>query len=306
MATPTPRISWSPEGGRLLVSQAGEVRTFDLDTAEERLLAGDGYFDARWLENGGVVAWGGEVVRFTIHGDPYGGLLPSREVLDQGSLSREGRVMVLARGRHGLGVDLGDETRYRDVKLDLRVGPMIVVISEDGDAVAMSYQMGASKRARQGAARGWLVAALSVTDDCSASTVLHDVRIEDAGPAPQMAFAFDRRAKRLAVIGTTTDDDCGVLRLGREREDVRMSGRGSGSAVALDARGMIAAYAVGGGKVRVDYLDPANVGPKVVQVVDSLSIDTDLSDITALAFDATSRMIACVSAANAVEIVPVL
>lgn len=80
---------------------------------------------------------------------------------------------------------------------------------------------------------------------------------------------------------------------------------GGAQAVALDDRGLVAAYATGPA-IRLDYLDAAATGPRLVAVTESLAIDIELAEITALAFDPTSRMIACVSSTNAVDIVPVL
>lgn len=299
------RLSWSPDGDRLLAVQDGEIRVFDLASAEDRRLPGRGYFDARWLANGGVIASDrpGRLVRFTLHGEPYDAELelPAMAPRSIGCLSREGRVMALAGSQYGIWFELANDLRYRSLSVE-SIAPAFVTLADDATHVAATYQIPAWRRIGRAAARGWLVAAIDVFVEPPIGTVLLDRRRVEEGEAPSLVFAFDRKARRIGVAG----DERGVFRLAGDGALDAPPDTDRAHAVALDERGQIAAYALDAGAVRIDYLDPATSGPRRVAVVDAMTIATDLGEIRALAFDPTSRMIACLSPANAIEIVPVL
>jgi hypothetical protein len=58
-------------------------------------------------------------------------------------------------------------------------------------------------------------------------------------------------------------------------------------------------------RLRVDYLEPGVKRVSRIAILDALWIDSDLDDIVALAFDRTSRRIACRGASGSIDIVPV-
>ena len=98
----------------------------------------------------------------------------------------------------------------------------------------------------------------------------------------------------------------GVIRLDREGP-YPLAGPGGARAVALDDRGVLAAYAYATGdkRLRVDYLSRYVRGAPVVEISDTLWIDPDAGELVALAFAPDSRRIACVDASGAIDVVPV-
>jgi hypothetical protein len=122
-----------------------------------------------------------------------------------------------------------------------------------------------------------------------------------------IGFAFDHGGRRIATTHPERFPALGVLDLGVPGDRIRAHA-GAIRAVALDARGMIAAYAhadtASAGRLQFDFLEPEARGGSV-GVESTLAFDPDLPDVIALGFDPHSRWLACLASDGAIEIVPV-
>ena len=180
------------------------------------------------------------------------------------------------------------------------------ILSSDGKLVAIAYETKAEAdyRYRREAGRGWVVF----------DTIENELTDRQWLPMPQLhaqvALAFCGKSKRLAIATPDVGISVGAIRVGRDEKYPR-SHLGGARAVALDDRGVLAAYAYPKSiteaprRLRVDYLEPGAKGGAAITILDTLWIDPAIDDIVALAFDAKSRRIACVDATGRLDIVPV-
>ena len=136
-----------------------------------------------------------------------------------------------------------------------------------------------------------------------------ETRVRGRVNAPQL-FAFDFAGKRLAHAVPDEGPSWGVVELESEAREVARTVPGGALAVALDRGGSLAAYAYAKppegarGRLRIDYLSPADSGAATVEAIDTLSIEPELPDVIALAFSRDSRQLACLASTGAIEIVP--
>ena len=303
----TNRIEWSLDGKHLASCVAGVLRVHDLAGAST-ILDGPDLLDARWhgdalvgIDRHGTLRWyrdggGTEPVRI------------SRVMLAHASIARD-RDVVLAIAAHATEiVTFEDKTVWTLDRYKHAVGVFedrtSAALSPDGAIVAIGYETRAaanySYERREG--RGWLV--IDTAKD----------RVVDRSWSPTrrslapLGFAFDAKRKRLAIASPEAGTTIGMLRIDRDDKYARTH-LGGARAVALDDRGVLAAYAyppgVGERRLRVDYLEPGAKGGSAIAIVDTLWIDPALDDIVAVAFDRQSRRIACIDAKARVDVVPV-
>ena len=178
-------------------------------------------------------------------------------------------------------------------------GPTTVALSGDGSRVAVAYDT-------DQAGRG--IAVWDVDDE-----KLLD-RTWAAQPIEREAMAkveLDLTGKRL-VTGVP---EVGVASLGAIRinagEIYPRNLPGGVSAVAIELRGQLAAYAYrevppgARGRLRFDYLSQNAKGPVAVEILDTQTLEVELPDIAAMAFSRDRRRLACLASTGAIEIVPV-
>lgn len=326
MTAAIPRIQWAASGDRLLTCLAGVPRMHGVDGALERELGAD-YLDARWLDGGGVIAVDryGHAERFTMHGAPYG-----REPHD--STWRYARAAIDARGLRVALVSDHDDVVVATTERERRIawrfdrwdfglqpesGRTTVCLSEDGAMLALGYETRAweSGADRVASGRGFLVIALDTAPDPERShreraraSVVDRYWYECVRDDAFTRFAFDAGPrKRLAIATPEREPGFGTIRLDAGELYPRAH-LGGARAVALDGRGLLAAFAyptgVGERRLRVDYLAPRAKGPVIVELADTLWLDPDCEPV-ALAFDPDGRRIACLAADGGVEVVPV-
>ncbi|HEU0037311.1 MAG TPA: hypothetical protein VFQ53_42160 [Kofleriaceae bacterium] len=311
---PVPRIEWSWTNDRLLTCHAGRLRMFDAEGTAVRDVGAGRYLDARWLDGGGLLAMTslGLAERFTMHGESYGEPLPVGPLrFTHASLdARAERALLIA--THGaLSVTLTSVERrtvwqFREYRYNVQseIGRTTAALSEDGARVAIGTETRAWESGRERIASGRGVLVIAIDDDETVDRFWYECARDEA----PLRFAFDAGPRRrLAIAAPEREDGFGTLRLGAGEVYPRTH-RGGARAVALDGRGLLAAFAyptgVGERRLRVDYLVPKTKGPVVVEITDTLWLDPDCEPI-ALAFDRDSRRIACLAADGGVEVVPV-
>jgi hypothetical protein len=122
---------------------------------------------------------------------------------------------------------------------------------------------------------------------------------------------LDLTGKRLVTaVPEVGVPSLGAIRIGTgEIYPRRMPG--GVSAVAIELRGQLAAYAFrevppgARGRLRFDYLSPNAKGDVVVEILDTQTLEVELPDIAAMAFSRDRRRLACLASTGAIEIVPV-
>jgi len=189
-------------------------------------------------------------------------------------------------------------------------GARSAVLAPDGAALAISYATLPGDPRPPG--RGWIVLAVDATkpgEQVAFKELDRHWLQTSAEPGPTL-FAFDARAARMIHASPETTPHVGAIRIGKQRKDparYTTAHPGGAHAIALDPRGIIAAYAYPDAprRVRVDYLDPADAELSMIEVLETLTIDPALPDVAALAFSPDSHAIACLSRSGAIEIVPV-
>jgi len=178
-------------------------------------------------------------------------------------------------------------------------GPRTVALSGDGSRVAIAYDT-------VEAGRG--VAVWDVDDE-----KLLD-RTWAAQPIDREASAkleLDLTGKRMiAAVPEVGVGSLGAIRIDTGEIYPRRL-LGGVSAVAIELRGQLAAYAyrevpVGArGRLRFDYLSPNAKGDVAVEILDTQTLEHELPDIAAMAFSRDRRRLACLASTGAIEIVPV-
>ena len=303
-----PRVEWAPDGARLLSCARGELALHAPDGTRRRIGDAFVWYDARWRSDGTIAALDDHsIVRsYTLHGEPYVDEVPSnlRPSHGAGALSPGGVGLVMV-GQNGLAVTVGPRTVTAGGDLNGKLGD--AVLSVDGARVAVGYATEAWGQGDPG--RGWAVFDLRPQRRPASSYYReppppiidrnwYAVPLRDA----PMRLAFDAKARRLAIATPEPEAMYGVIRLGVEAP--QRTHDGGAVAVALDGRGIVAAYVYPPNRLRVDYLAQGVKGPANVEIVDTLWIESDLAPV-AIALDADARRIACLGADGAVEIVPV-
>jgi hypothetical protein len=223
---------------------------------------------------------------------------------DAGALSPGGVGLVMV-DQSGMAVTVGPRTVRAGGDLDGKLGD--AVLSADCTRVAVGYATEAWGQGDPG--RGWAVFDLRPQRRPASSyyreppppiidRTWYAVPLRDL----PMRLALDTKARRLAIATPEPEAMYGVIRLGVEGP--QRTHDGGAVAVALDRRGIVAAYVYPPNRLRVDYLAQGVKGPANVEIVDTLWIQSDLAPV-AIALDADARRIACLGADGAVEIVPV-
>jgi len=315
---PAPRVEWAPDGTRLLVCIGGTIAIHAEGGALQRVAAPAGFLDARWRSDGTIVGLDsyGVLRSFTMHGALYTAEPPppprdAQTTFSAGALSGDGATCVVI---DDINVHVrSGQRRWRfsehDYGINSEPGRYSAALSADGKLLALGYQTrAATARWSIQSGRGWLVLdmvpprrpASSYYYEPPAQVVdrgWYEVAVSDGA----LRFAFDGKARRLAIAAPERELGFGVVRVGVG--EAKRAHAGGAVAVAVDERGILAGYAVAG-RVRVDYLAPQLKGPAVVELLDTLWIDPDRAPV-ALALDRAGRRIACLAADGAVEIVPV-
>ncbi|MBA3502423.1 MAG: hypothetical protein M4D80_17585 [Myxococcota bacterium] len=304
------RIDWSYDGRELLTCGGGTLRRHTLDGAST-IVDGPDVLDARWRGDGSIIA----IDRYnTIRTHRDGAMLES---------PREYQLVLtnawIAESEWYLGMNVGQlfvasfdgRPRWRLDAYKHEVGQMedrtSAAISDDGKLVAIGYETRAyanySWQRKEG--RGWAV--VQTYEDKVLDRSWHATK---RAPSAPQHLAFDASGRRLVFATPESGPAAGAIRIDRDDKYPR-DHLGGARAAALDRKGILAVYAypktieAAQRRLRVDYLEPGAKGPSKIAVVETLWIDPDLEDIVALAFDRTSRRIACLDASGAIDVVPV-
>lgn len=308
MFASAPRVEWAPDGARLLTCARGELVLHALHGARRRIGDAFVWYDARWRSDGTIAALDehGILRSSTMHGEPYADAMPSnlRPSFTAGAIAPGGGAFVLL-GPGTMRVVVGPRAVHVGEGIGGKRGHAI--LSADGTRLAVGYATEPRGQADPG--RGWAVLDLRPQRRPASSyyyeppppivdRAWYAVPLRDL----PMRLAFDAKARRLAIATPEPEPTYGVIRVGGEAP--QRTHDGGAVAVALDGRGVVAAYAYPPNRLRVDYLPPQVKGPANVEIVDTLWIESDLAPV-ALALDAEARRIACLGADGAVEIVPV-
>jgi len=300
-----------------------------------------GYLDARWLSDGRIVAVDelGMPVQFTMHGVQYGDPVPSPNPCHQlyADVAVSGKAYVtIDEWRPVVCSTAPDHPRLwsywsqsNRCGLPSQASIRSAALAADGRRLALGYQ-GAEES-------GWVVIELSPPEQPERSGTWREevidrgaIALEDGPEWRPLAFAFDRAGRRLAILLPERQvSGIGVIRLGapgaeprepREMREMRETREpremretramlGGATSVALDERGVRAAYAYPAGaseaRLRVDYLAPATKGPRVVESHDTVWLEPDIGELCALAFEPGGHRIACLGEDGRVAVVPV-
>jgi hypothetical protein len=314
-----PRIDWAPDDDALVSYHVRTVQLHDRDGRATRELAHERSYDVRWCDDGHIIVLDDRgSVTFTRDGvlanqTNYRTGLKSPQAA---SLSSDGGRYVALTDREIFVVQLGFVSGTREqleqiwtfharsygVSLGDRSDQIAVEISPNGKLVAIGYTSQDGVAGRVG--RGWLVIELATDQFLQRAWIKPETRVGRA-----QRFAFDVAGTRLAHAVPDLGDTWGVTNL--DADAFARTVPGGAHAVALDRGGQLAAYAYpktppgARGRLRVDYLSPAQATTGTVEVLDTLSIDPELPDLVAIAFSHDSRQLACLASTGAIEIVPV-
>lgn len=281
----------------------GAVRLHDANGRAMRDLAHLNCLDARWLDDGRILAldnrgtqtWNrGGVLVDQRNISPRVGARPQTSAA---CLAGDGSRFVALTEREIFVAAIDGERVWRFNPSHVGRQDAVATranLGNTGKLVAIGYDTGRIGRVNP---RSWVV----IDVDSQQIVDRIDLARTDDG-APTM-FEFDRADKRGAHPG-------GVVRLGRGDNDRLLRSNGA-RAIALDDRGVIAVYgfsvAPSGapGRLRIDYLAPDAKGPPEIDVVDTLWLDPDVATIAAIAFSADSHGLACLGGDGSVDVVPV-
>jgi hypothetical protein len=210
--------------------------------------------------------------------------------------------------------DFHDHTRwtYRPDDYDVHASsPVHVALAPTGARLAFAHATLPDDKRPSG--RGWIVIAVdtAATDAVVARPSGRKPNLDRhwlqtrAEPGPTV-FAFSADGARMIHASPESTPHVGAIRIGKDRAYTETH-PGGAHAIALDARGIIAAYAYPDAprRFRIDYLDPEDSQASMIDVIDSLYIEPSLPDVAALAFSPDSHAIACLAKTGAIEIVPV-
>jgi hypothetical protein len=300
-----PRVDWSPSG-ELLTVVDGTLRI------GERVVDGPDVRDARWRADGFVWIDARGVYRIERDGEVETIGEPLRKIVFA-AIAAVDKTLVVAHydrpGTPGFGMMIDVIAGNTAWRFDpwkhggASIGDITSrAISGDGRFVAIGYENPAvadfNYSRKQG--RGFMVI------DTRTDTVCDRTWWEASRELRAMHLALDGKGKRVAFAQPETQPAIGAMRIKRDENYVR-NHAGGACAVAIDDKGVLAAYAYPKGerRVRVDYLAPGADGPSEIALRDTLWIEPDCGDIVALAFDRKSHHIACLDATGRVDVVPV-
>jgi hypothetical protein len=300
------RIEWDPLDAALATCVGGVVTIHEGTSTHE--LARD-VFDVRWLADGpiltvedrGFLRWrrDGALVDERQHVPADGHLLVGASIAASGA-----RFIALDAPRAvstpSVSVASPAGTVFRPRLDGTRYGGLTsAAISGDGTRLALAYDT-------DQAGRG--IAVWDVDDQKLLDRTWAAQPIERAAVA---ALAFDHAGKRLAtVVPEVGVASLGAIRIGAGEVYPRPL-LGGATAVALENRGHLAAYAFrevppgARGRLRFDYLETAAKGEIAVEILDTQTLEHELPDVVALAFSRDRRRLACLASTGAIEIVPV-
>ena len=307
-----PRVEWSYAGTELLTCTAGTLRRHALDGAIT-IVDGPHVLDACWHEDGSIVAIDEHELtrRYTgtssklIESNPPRGIASALIAGERYLASRAGELFAANIHRRW-------EWRLDPYKHSLgwwdNDGHVLAALSADGRLAAIAYQTRGDGDAHdawsRAEGRGWVVF------DTSKDEIIDRSWTSTKREASWTRLAFDATGKRLALATTEPGPCVGAIRTDRDEKYPRTH-LGGATAVAIDRRGLLAAYAypeaiaAAERRLRVDYLERGAKGGSAIAITDTLWIDPDITDIVALAFDRASRRIACLGASGTIDVVPV-
>jgi hypothetical protein len=328
---PAPRIEWSPDCTRVLACQRGELGIHTLDGSRTAL--GDrAILDARWGSDDAIIAVDarGWPEHYDRRGIPSGRFREASNrsigLYDSAAIAAGGSAYVALSQHHVFVGSTADREQLwwldpNEHAVHYSQNRIAGALSTDASVLALGFEIrDYSELLRRPDAptrcqRGLLVLALAATRHGPSRWVRAtelDRRYSDiVGDGGPLRFAFDKgrySRRRLAIAPPAGEAGAGVIRV--DKREAYVPGRpGGATAVALDDRGILAAWAYRTGvaerRLQIDYLAPEPKGAPVVEIQDTLWIDPDLDDLVAIAFDSSGRRIACLGADGNVEIVPV-
>lgn len=305
-----PRIEWSHDGSELLTCLDGTLRR------GETIVDGPNILDARWRPDGSIVSIDTRDVP-RLHGT-------ESVALSDGSFRGATRATIAGDtdsyvaitppdpdGVYAIGLYVSTFEGKRRWQLNHEHGVSLdqhasLAISNDAHLVAIGYEnlAWANYTAARNQGRGWIVI------DTRKDRVIDRSWVATQRQPHRLEIVFDQRGRRIAMATPETQPCIGAIRVGRDEVYPREH-LGGARAVALDDKGILAAYAyptsvaAAPRRLRVDYLESGAKGGSKLEILDTLWIDPTIDDIVALAFDRTSRRIACLGASGAIDIVPV-
>jgi len=294
----TAKIAWSPDSTRFVARLPD--RRIRLHEVDGSLLRPMGMaLDVGWSSDGehvlsiddkATVRWHGPVgverQQRLAHGDNADRAAFAPKVLSVAYVEQRPAQVVIA--------TLHDKPSVIEpMKHGIRIGEITeLALSPDAGHVAVGWHT----RTERG------IAVFDVRRDRLVVRETYEVRA--AYPVVALAFAFDDAGSRLAfALADRGVLHGGIFELARgdgDRPAVHASGA---HAVALDARGLIAAFARGRELV-FEFLDEARAGASV-RVESTLAYESNLPDLVALAFDPTSRWLACLATDGTIDVMPV-
>jgi len=302
------RIEWDPLDAALATCVGGVVAIHEGASVHE--LARD-VFDMRWLADGpiytieerGFLRWrrDGKIVEERVHTHGYhGARMVGASIAAGGARFIAYELQAGAGGTPDVSVASPAGSVFRPRLDGTRYGgPTTSALSGNGARIALAYDT-------DQAGRG--IAVWDVDDETLLDRTWAAQPIDRAAVA---VLAFDHAGKRLASsvpeVGVAS---LGVIRIGAG-EVYRRRLLGGATAVALEDRGHLAAYAFrevppgARGRLRFDYLETAAKGDVAVEILDTQTLEHELPDVVALAFSRDRRRLACLASTGAIEIVPV-
>jgi len=300
------RIEWDPLDAAIATLVNGVVTVHEGAIARE---VTSGVYDVRWLADGpmfaidtrGSLRWwrDGKLVDETLRVRETGDVLLGAVIAADG----ERFVALESPGRFGVPMPVVASragTLFRPRLEGVRwAGPQIAALSGDGTRLAVAYDT-------EQAGRG--VAVWNVDDQKLVDRTWAAQPIDRSAVA---TLALDLTGKRLVTaVPEAGVPSLGAIRIGAGEIYPRKL-LGGVSAVAIELRGQLAAYAYrevpagARGRLRFDYLSPNAKGDVAVEILDTQTLEHELPDIAAMAFSRDRRRLACLASTGAIEIVPV-
>lgn len=303
-------VDWGPS--HIATVCQGHVRLHDPAGARVRELAFDSLaISAAWLADGTLVTIDHN---WAIRGFGTGGAIITHGVVTTHRPSPAPyHVAVAAAGDRfvacGLGravvFDLSGKLRWRfdaDAYNVHRTGARGAHLTRDGRIVVVAHATAESGDPRP-PGRGFLLIDLEQSIE-HPRILARSWQQMPNHPEPTL-FAFSADGTRMIQASPDPVAHVGAIRVGSNGEYVANQ-PGGAHALAIDPRGIIAAYAYPDQprRFRIDYLDPDPGGP-MIDVLDTLWIDPSLPDVAALAISPDSRSIACLASDGSLEVIVV-
>jgi len=310
----TAEVDWGPT--HIATVCQGHVTLHDERGVRLRELAFDSLaISAAWLDDGTLVTVDHRWAILTFRPD---GTVPTRGVVRDEDRPSPTPVQlgVAAAGNSfvacGLGratvFDLEGKRRWRfdaDAYDVHRTGAMGAQLSRDGRIVVVAHATQDARDPRP-PGRGFLLIELTNENAPRRSQILARSWQQMPNHPEPTLFAFSADGTRLIQASPDRTAHVGAIRLGGG--DAYVANQPGGAhALAIDPRGIIAAYAFRDQprRFRVDYLDPEPSGGPMIDVLDTLWIDPSVRDVVALAISPDSRSIACLASDGSLEIIVV-